>query len=124
MANGFSFGFGSLMGSSRPVAGLGPDVSQGCSSPGPSWTTRLGFPQLPAGSVASVVRSVAARLTAGPTRTARTPSLHPHYRASSLLRGGPPPCPPVRCPSQFVLLGGLPLAAGEAGSRLGATGSH
>ena len=39
------------------------------------------------------------------------PSLHPHYRASSLLRDGPPPCPAsVLCPSQFPLLGVLPLA--------------
>src|SRR5512132_1877256 len=39
------------------------------------------------------------------------PSLHPHYRASPLLRGGPSSCPAsVRCPSQFPLLGGLPLA--------------
>src|SRR5215218_9962022 len=39
------------------------------------------------------------------------PSLHPHYRASPLLRGGPSSCPAsVRCPLQFPLLGGLPLA--------------
>jgi hypothetical protein len=34
------------------------------------------------------------------------------------------PVPPGTLPLQFVLLGGLPLAAGGAGSRLGATGSH
>src|SRR5215831_9127625 len=42
------------------------------------------------------------------------PSLHPHYRASPLLRAGPPLCPAsVLCPSQSSLLGVLPLAAGR-----------
>src|SRR6266516_5668894 len=35
-----------------------------------------------------------------------SPSLRPHYRASPLLRDGPPLCPaPVLGPSQFLLLG-------------------
>src|SRR5260370_6080446 len=41
-----------------------------------------------------------------------SPSLGPHYRASSLLRDGPPACPAsVLWPSQFPLLGLLPLAS-------------
>ena len=40
-----------------------------------------------------------------------SPSLRPHYRASPLLRDGPPLCPaPVLGPSQFLLLGVLPSA--------------
>src|SRR4051794_2523047 len=40
-----------------------------------------------------------------------SPSLHPHYQASTLLRDGPPACPTsVLRPSQFPLLGALPLA--------------
>ena len=38
-----------------------------------------------------------------------SPSLRPHYRASPLLRDGPPLCPAsVLHPSQFPLLGALP----------------
>ena len=58
------------------------------------------------------------------------PSLRPHYQASPLLRAGPSLCPAsVLCPSQFPLLGVLPLATGRpsrpvTGRRIGATGSH
>src|SRR5262249_29634042 len=55
-----------------------------------------------------------------------SPSLHPHYQASSLLRDGLPPCPAtVLCPSRRDPLEELPLApANQAGDSVGATGSH
>ena len=45
------------------------------------------------------------------------PSLHPHYRASSLLRGGPSlGSASVLCLSRFLPLEGLPLAVRDGGS--------
>ena len=42
-----------------------------------------------------------------------SPLLHPHYRASSLLRDGPPLCSAsVLCPLPFLRLGVLPLVTG------------
>src|SRR5579862_7190451 len=47
-----------------------------------------------------------------------SPLLRPHYRASALLRDGPPPCPAtVLCPSRRCPLGDLPLAASPPGRR-------
>src|SRR5215211_183916 len=49
------------------------------------------------------------RLTAKPARTTLPLRSSPITGPSSLLRGGPPPCPAsVLGPSQFPLLGGLP----------------
>ena len=46
-----------------------------------------------------------------------SPSLRPHYRASPLLRDGPPPCPaPVLDPLQIPLLGALP-STGRSNTR-------
>jgi hypothetical protein len=60
-----------------------------------------------------------------------SPSLHPHYRASSLLRDGPPLCPAsLRLPSRFPPLGVLAWrpAAGQCRTTgqppIGTTGSH
>src|SRR4051794_4276355 len=47
-----------------------------------------------------------------------SPSLHPHYQASPLLRDGPPLCfAPVLCPSPFLRLGVLPSHACRRASR-------
>src|SRR5487761_1558679 len=51
-----------------------------------------------------------------PNQDGPTPSLHPHYRVSSLLRVGPSlhcPCS-VLCPLRVLPLGVLPLAPGQA----------
>jgi hypothetical protein len=55
-----------------------------------------------------------------------SPSLRPHYQASSLLRDGPPPCPAsVLHPSRCAPLEALPLATSpRPGSSVRATGSH
>src|SRR5512144_1423206 len=46
-----------------------------------------------------------------------SPSLHPHYRVSPLLRDGPPLCPAsVLRPSRFLPLGDLP-SAGRSNTR-------
>src|SRR5487761_1308245 len=51
-----------------------------------------------------------------PNQDGPTPSLHPHYQASSLLRVGPSlHCPgSVLCPLRVLPLGVLPLAPGQA----------
>src|SRR6266508_62629 len=55
-----------------------------------------------------------------------SPSLHPHYRASPLLRDGPPPCPHrYSAPCGVCRLGiSLLPPAQQASDHLGATGSH
>ena len=63
-------------------------------------------------------------MTVGPLESPDDPppSLHPHYQASQLPRGGPPLCPaPVLSPSQNLLLGVLPCTA-RPQAHAGATG--
>src|SRR5215211_75904 len=64
------------------------------------------------GSLTRLLPPTAVDLKASPDDP--SPSLRPHYRASPLLRDGPPLCPAsVLGPSQLPLLGDLPSATGR-----------